>query len=70
MRPWLVFVSPCSRENVVATCQIWSFLCNLDNSLIIFFLEIKLQTGAHLKKKAIFDLLLITENNRFLFLRN
>ena len=33
MGPWLAPVSPCFRENVVATCKIWSFLCNLDNLL-------------------------------------
>ena len=31
MGPWLVLVSPCFRENVVATCKIESFLCSLDN---------------------------------------
>ena len=59
MGPWLVLVSP--RENVVATCKIESFLCSLDNLLqknvIVSFLEIKFQNGAHLKKRAIFDLL-------------
>ena len=54
MGPWLVLVSPCFRENVVATCKIGSFLCSLDNFLqknvIVFFLEIKFQNGAHLKK--------------------
>ena len=54
MGPWLVLVSPCFRENVVATCKIRSFLCSLDNLLqknVMFsFLEIKLQNGAHLKK--------------------
>ena len=62
MSPWLVLISPCCRENVVATCKIGSFLCSLDNILqknIIFFsfLEIKFQNGAHLKKSSIFDLL-------------
>ena len=33
MGPWLVLVSPCFRENVVATCKIGSFLCTLDNLL-------------------------------------
>ena len=41
MGPWLVLVSPCFRENVVATCKIGSFLCNLDNlilkNVIVFF---------------------------------
>ena len=54
MGPWLVLVSPCFRENIVATCKIGSFLCSLDNLLqknvIVFFLEIKFQNGAHLKK--------------------
>ena len=33
MGPWLVPVSPCFRENVVATCKIGSFVCSLDNLL-------------------------------------
>ena len=33
MGPWLVLVSPCFRENVVATCKIGSFLSSLDNLL-------------------------------------
>ena len=33
MGPCLVLVSPCFRENVVATCKIGSFLCSLDNLL-------------------------------------
>ena len=42
MGPWLVLVSSCFRENVVATCKIGSFLCSLDNllqknSLFLFF---------------------------------
>ena len=52
MGPWLVLVSHSFRENVVATCKIWSFLCSLDNLLqknvIVFFF--KFQNGAHLKK--------------------
>ena len=58
MGPWLVLVSPCFRENVVATCKIGSFLCSLNNLLqknvIVLFLEIKFQNGAHLKKKRLF----------------
>ena len=58
MGPWLVLVSPCFRENGVTTCKIGSFLCSLDNLLLLFsFLEIKFQNGAHLKERAIFDLL-------------
>ena len=41
MGPWFVLVSPCFRENIVATCKIGSFLSSLDNLLqknvIIFF---------------------------------
>ena len=33
MGPWLVLVSPCFRENVVATCKIGSFLSSFDNLL-------------------------------------
>ena len=41
MGPWLVLVSPCFRENVVATCKIGS-LCSLDNLfqknvIVLFF---------------------------------
>ena len=54
MGPWLVLVSPCFREHVFATCKIGSFLCSLDNlpqkKVIVLFLEIKFQNGAHLKK--------------------
>ena len=50
----------CFRENVIVT-ENCVFLCSLDNFLlknvIVFFWEIKFQNGAHLKKKAIFDLL-------------
>ena len=45
MGPGLVLVSPCFRENVIATCKIGSSLCSLDNLLqknaIVLFLEIK-----------------------------
>ena len=42
MGPWLLLVSPCFRENVVATCKIGSFLCSLDillqkNVIVLFF---------------------------------
>ena len=42
MGPWFVLISPCFRENVVATCKIGSFLCSLDNLLqknviVLFF---------------------------------
>ena len=39
--PLLVLVCPCFQRNVIATCKIVSFLCNLDNFLLknvtIFF---------------------------------
>ena len=42
MGPWLVLVSPCVRENVVAKCKIGSLLCSLDNllqkNITVFFL--------------------------------
>ena len=54
MGPWLVLVSPCFRENVVATCKIGSFMCSLDNLLrknvIVLFFGNQIQNGAHLKK--------------------
>ena len=42
MGTWLVLVSPCFRENVVAICKIGSFWCRLDNLLqknviVLFF---------------------------------
>ena len=33
MGPWPALVSPCFRENVVATCKMGSFLCSLDHLL-------------------------------------
>ena len=56
MGPMLVLVPPSFRVKVVVTCKMGSFLCSLDNSLqttllfSFFFLEIKFQNGAHLKK--------------------
>ena len=54
MGPLLFLVSPCFSENVVVTYKIGSFLCSLDNLLqknvIVSFLKIKFQHGAHLKK--------------------
>ena len=61
MGPLLVLVSPCFRENVVVTCKIESFLCNLDNSLqknvIVFFFENQTTKWRSFDKRAIFDLL-------------
>ena len=53
MGPQLVLISPCFRENVVATCKIGSFLCSLNNSLQSNF------KMALIWKRAIFDLLFI-----------
>ena len=61
MGPWLVLVSPCFRENVVATCIIGSFLCSLDNLLqknvIVFFFGNQISKWRSFAKRAIFDLL-------------
>ena len=54
MGPWLVLVSPCFRENVVATCKIESFLGILDNLLqknvIVFFFENQISKWRSFKK--------------------
>ena len=61
MGPWLVFVSLCFRENVVATCKIGSFLCSLENLLqknvIVFFFGNQISKWRSFEKRAIFDLL-------------
>ena len=61
MGPWLVLVSPCFRENVVATCKIWSFLCSLDNLLqknvVVPFFGNQISKWRSFEKRAIFDLL-------------
>ena len=59
MDPLLILVSPYFMESVNVTCKIVSFLCSLDNFflknvIVSFFLEIKCQNGAHLKKKGYF----------------
>ena len=61
MGPWLVLVSPCFRENVVATCKIGSFLCSFDNLLqknvIVLFFGNQISKWHSIEKRAIFDLL-------------
>ena len=61
MGPWLVLVSPCYRENVVATCKIGSFSCSLDNLLpknvIVLFFGNQISKWRSFEKRAIFDLL-------------
>ena len=58
--PWLDLVSPCFRENVVATCKIGSFWCSLDNLLqkkvIVLFFGNQLSKWRSFEKRAIFDL--------------
>ena len=57
MGPRLVLVSPCFRENVVATCQIGSFLCCLDNllqkNIIVLFFGNQISKWRSLEKRAI-----------------
>ena len=62
MGQWLVIVSPCFRENVVATCKIGSFfMCNLVNllqkSVIVFFFGNQISKWRSFEKRALFDLL-------------
>ena len=61
MGPWLVLVSPCFRENVVATCKIGSFLCSLHNLLqknvIVLFFRNQISKWRSFEKNVIFDLL-------------
>ena len=61
MGPWLVLVSPCFRENEVATCKIGSFLCSLDNLLqknvIVLFFGNQISKWPSFENRAIFDLL-------------
>ena len=61
MGPWLVLVSPCFRENVVATCKIGSFLCSLDyllqKNVIVKFFGNQISKWRSFEKRAIFDLL-------------
>ena len=61
MGPWLVLVSPCFRENVVATCKIGSFLCSLDNlpqkNVIVLSFGNQISKWRSFEKRAIFDLL-------------
>ena len=59
MGPWLVLVSTCFRENVVATCKIESLLCSLDNLLqkivIVFLFGNQIPKWRSFEKRAIFD---------------
>ena len=68
MGPWLALVSPCFRENVVATCKIGSFLCSLDDLLqknvIVLFFGNQISKWRSFEKKAIFDLLFTFYSHR------
>ena len=59
MGPWLVLVSPCFRENVVATCKIGSFLCSFNNLLqknvVVFVFGNQMSKWRSFEKVAIFD---------------
>ena len=61
MGPWLVLVSPCFRENVVATCKIGSFLCSLDHllqkNIIVLLFGNQMSKWCSFEKRAIFDIL-------------
>ena len=61
MGPWFVLVSPCFRENVVATCKIGSCLCSLDNLLlknvIVVSFGNQISKWRWFEKRTIFDLL-------------
>ena len=56
--PWLALVSPCFRENVVATCKIGSFLYSLDNLLqknvIVLFFGNQISKWSAFEKKRLF----------------
>ena len=58
MGPWLNLVSPCFRENVVATCKIGSFLCSLDNLLqknvVVLFFGNQISKWRSFEKKGLF----------------
>ena len=58
MGPLLVLVSPCFRENVVATCKIGYFLYSLDNLLqknvIVFFFGNQISKWRQFEKKMLF----------------
>ena len=67
MGPRLVLVSPCFRENVVATCKTAS-LCSLDNLLqknvIVLFFGNQISKWRSFEKRAIFDLLFIFSSHQ------
>ena len=77
MGPWLVLVSPCFRENVVATSKILSFLCSLDNLLqknaIVLFFGNQISKWRSCEKRAIltyFSHFLVTREKLQKFLQH
>ena len=56
----LFLFPPCSRENVVATCKIGSFLCSLDHllqkNIIVLVFGNQISKWRSFEKRAIFDL--------------
>ena len=68
MGPWLVLVSPCFRENVVATCKI-GFFCVVYNLLqknaIVFFFGNQISKRRSFEKKR----LILTYFSHFLVTR-
>ena len=77
MGPWLVLVSPCFRENVVATCKLVSFLCSLDNLLqknvIVVFFGNQISKWRSFEKKGFltyFSHFLVTRGKLQKFLQN
>ena len=61
MGPWLVLVSTCFSENVVATWKIGCFLCISDNfppkNVIVLFFGNQISKWRSFEKRAVFDLL-------------
>ena len=68
MGPWLVLVSPCFRENVVATYKMGSFLRSLDNLLqknvIVLIFGNQISKWRSFEKRGIFDLLFTFSSHR------
>ena len=57
MGPWFLLVSPCFRENVVATCKNAKKKKNQKNVTVLFFGN-QISKWRSFEKRAIFDLLL------------
>ena len=75
---WLVLVSTCFRENVVATCKIGSFLCSIENLLqknvIVPFFGNQISKWRSFEKKRLFltyfSHFLVTRENLQKFLQH